>query len=240
MINQISLSVCRDIRRTPLVNHMSSRDKNAERVRDLVINQGRFGRRCYFCDFAFGTSDCFEVHHLDGNHTNDAPDNMVPVCELCHAPFHLDLIGRKWANRPGAIIFLPELSQPELNNLLQAIFYSMAMQVAGGEQASAQPPIAHPHTVYRRLLDRRAQVEQDQHGAVIRSGLSDPINLSVVLLSSVLTDEQYAGRDQLLAGCRYLPDPEYFIARAAQWNAHGAAFSRLDLAAWQGVAGVSA
>jgi len=240
VINQISLSVCRDIRRTPLVNHMSSRDKNAGRVRELVIGQARFGRRCYFCDFAFGTSDVFEVHHLDGDHTNDATENMVPVCEMCHAPFHLELVGRKWPKRPGAIIFLPELSQPELNNLLQAIFYSMAVQVTGGQDAATQAPIAQPHTVYRRLLDRRAQVEQDQSGTVVRPGFSEPVNLSLMLLSPNFTDEQYAARDQLLAGCRYLPDPEYFVAKAGQWNAHGAAFSRLDLAAWPGVAGVSA
>ena len=240
MINQISLSVCRDIRRTPLVNHMSSRDKSAGRVREQVIGQARFGRRCYFCDFAFGTSDVFEVHHLDGDHTNDATENMVPVCEMCHAPFHLELIGNKWRNREGAIIFLPELSQPELNNLLQAIFYSMAVQVSGGQDAAAQAPIAQPHTVYRRLLDRRAQVEQDQSGTVIRPGFSEPVNLGIVLLSRHLTDEQYAARDRWLAGCRYLPHPEYFVAKASQWNAHGAAFSRLDLAAWPGVAGAGA
>jgi len=239
VINQISLSVCRDIRRAPLPNHMSSRDKNAGRVRELVIGQARFGRRCYFCDFAFGTSDIFEVHHLDGDHTNGATENLVPVCEMCHAPFHLELIGRKWS-KPGAIIFLPELSQPELNNLLQAMFYSMAMQVIGGQETPAHAPIAQPHTVYRRLLARRAQVEQDQSGTVIREGFSEPVKLGHVLLDPRLTDEQYATRDQLLAGCRYLPDPEYFVAKAGQWNAHGAAFSRLDLAAWPGVAGASA
>lgn len=27
-------------------------------------------------------------HHLDGNHSNPAPDNLVPVCKLCHNKVH--------------------------------------------------------------------------------------------------------------------------------------------------------
>ena len=237
MISQISLSVCRDVRRTPLVNHMSSRDKGAERARELVIGQGRFGRRCYFCDFAFGMTDSYEVHNLDGDHTNQAPENLVPVCELCHAPFHLDLVGRKWSGNPGKIIFLPEMSQPELNNLLQAIFYSIAMQVVGNGTEPAIEPVAHPHTVYRRLLERAPLVEQNALQEVVRPGLSDPLVCSRVLLD--MDETTFAQRDNVLAGCRYLPHPDYFVTKASTWNAHGAAFSRLDLEAWPGVAGLT-
>lgn len=237
MLPEISLSVCRDVRRMPLVNHTSRRDKSAERQREAVMSQGRFGRRCYFCDFAFGATVGYEIHNLDGDHTNQALDNLVPICELCHAPFHLDLASRKWPNDPGRIIFLPELSQPELSNLLQAVFYAMAVQVTADKEDMANQPIAQPHTVYKRLNDRAIQVEQNSLGEVIRPGLSSPFVMSRVLVD--MNDETYAQRDLLLAGCRYLPAAEYFIAQAKLWNAHGAAFSALDTAAWCGIAGIT-
>ncbi|MDH0342008.1 HNH endonuclease signature motif containing protein [Chromobacterium haemolyticum] len=237
MIAEISLSVSRDLRRMPLINHSSRNDKGAERVREMVIGQGRFGRRCYFCDFAFGMTDGYEIHNLDGDHTNNDPENLVPCCELCHAPFHLDLVTRKWPNAPGKIIFLPEMSQPELNNLLQAIFYSMAIQVSSGKDDDADRPIANPHTVYQRLLDRAKQVEQNSLGEVVRPGLSNPFALSRVLID--MDDETYANRDVLLAGCRYLPAADNFVDQAGKWNANGAAFSRLDTGAWRGVAGMA-
>lgn len=237
MIPEISLSVCRDVRRMPLINHTSNRDKGAERLREMVISQGRFGRRCYFCDFAFGMTDGYEIHNLDGDHTNNDPENLAPICELCHAPFHLDLVSRKWPSDPGKIIFLPEISQPELNNFLQAIFYSMGMQMASSNGSDANPPIAHPHTVYQRLMNRAKLVEQNSLGEVVRPGLSNPFVLSRVLVE--MGDDDYAQRDVLLAGCRYLPAADYFVDQVSKWNANGAAFSRLDIGAWPGVAGIS-
>ncbi len=237
MLAEISLSVCRDVRRMPVIYHMSNRDKGAERFRETVVGQGRFGRRCFYCDFAFGMTDAYEIHNLDGDHTNNAPDNLALICELCHSPFHLDLVSRKWSPDPGKIIFLPELSHAELNNLLQAIFYAMAVQMAGDPDDEANKPIAQPHTVYKRLLDRAAQVEQNAQQEVIRPGLSDPFTLSRVLVD--MDDETYAQRDSLLAGCRYLPAADYFVEKAKLWNSNGAAFSRLDTGAWRGVAGIT-
>ncbi|CAG9170007.1 hypothetical protein [Cupriavidus pinatubonensis] len=237
MNSGISLSVCRDVRRMPLVNHTSKRDKGAERLREAVIGQGRFGRRCHYCNFAFGATEDYEIHFVDGDHTNQVPENSVPICELCHTAFHLDLVIRKWPNDPGKIIFLPELSQAELNNLLQAIFYAMAVQVADDKGDLANQPIAKPHTVYKRLGDRARQVEQNSQGEVIRPGLSNPFVVSRVLVE--MGDDAYAQRDILLAGCRYLPAAEYFVEKAKLWNAHGSAFSALDTGAWRGIAGIS-
>lgn len=237
MIPAISLSVCRDVRRMPLVNHTSRNDKSSEKLREAVIGQGRFGRRCYFCDFAFGASEDYEIHNLDHDHTNWALENLVPACELCHTPFNLDLVRRKWPTDPGKIIFLPELTQPELNNLLQAIFYGMAVQMIDDKGDLANQPIAQPHTVYKRLLGRAMQVERSSSGDVIRPGLSDPFVLGRVLID--MNESEYAQRDILLSGYRYVPAASYFIERAKLWNANGAAFSTLDTGAWRGIAGIT-
>ena len=235
----IELSVVRDIRKAPLIQHGSRLDKSAGELRKQVIAQGRFGRRCHFCDFAFGTTDSFDIHNLDGDHTNNELENLVPVCELCHAPFHLDTVSKKWPSDPGKIVFLPELTQVQLNNLLQVIFYCMAMQsVAAGPEkvASTAEQGINPHTVYRRITDRAHQVEMNSKGEPVRKGLSDPLVCGRVLLD--MSDEEYEQRSVLLGGCRYVPGADYFIQQAGLWSGNGASFSRLDLAAWPGVAGV--
>jgi intracellular multiplication protein IcmJ len=234
MIPEISLSVCRDLRRMPLLAHTSRKDEASKRLREMVIAQGRFGRRCYYCDFSFGSSDLFEVHNLDHDHQNEDPGNVVPVCEMCHAPFHLDLVARKWPGDTGKIIFLPELTQPELNNLLQAVFYAMAVNTAGEENKSNDKPQIQPHTIYMKLADRAELVERSGRGGVVRAGLSEPYALSRVLAD--MDDATYARRDQLLYGLRYLAPQTHFVTQAQAWNGNECAFSRLDLAAWPSIA----
>lgn len=235
MIPEISLSVCRDVRRMPLLAHTSRKDEASRQLREMVIGQGRFSRRCYFCDFSFGSSDLFEVHNLDHNHQNEDPENLVPICELCHAPFHIDLVTRKWPGDSGKIIFLPELTQPELNNLLQAVFYAMAVNKIGEENKSDNKPAFQPHTVYSALVDRASMVERNAQGDVVRAGLSEPFALGRVLAD--MDEATYAKRDSLLHGLRYLAPQTHFVIQAQGWNGSDCAFSKLDLAAWSGIAG---
>lgn len=231
-MKEISLSVCRDIRRMPILNHMSRHDTATTAMRETVISQARFGRRCFFCDFAFGTTDGYEIHHLDGDHTNIEQDNLAPVCELCHAPFHLDLVSRKWPGDSGAIIYLPEMTQVELNSMLQAIFFSMAMQQSSIQADSFDASVVvQPHTVYQRLLRRAEAVEKSTDGFVERPGLSKPGVLAKVLQQ--MTEDDYSSRALLLSGLRYLHPQLYFTEQASRWNSNGAAFSRLDLDSWK-------
>lgn len=30
-------------------------------------------------------SDCFDMDHIDGDHTNNNPDNVMTICKICHA-----------------------------------------------------------------------------------------------------------------------------------------------------------
>ena len=236
----IELSVCRDVRRAPHVNHGTRHDKSAAKLRERVIAQGRFGRRCWFCDFAFGNSELFELHHVDGDHSNEAIDNVVPSCEMCHAAFGLDLVSRKWKEDAGKIIFLPELSQAHLNNLLQAVFFAIGSQVVEGERSvalgsdgSTAPSLA-PHTVLRRLQARAEQVEKSASGEVVRGRLSEPTVLARILQD--MSDTEYSRRGELLVGLRYMPPADYFVSQAGAWTLNGAAFSRVDLSAWASVA----
>ena len=43
--------------------------------------------RCYFCDFQ--DLKFLEIHHLDGNHSNNNESNLVPACTLCLSLIHI-------------------------------------------------------------------------------------------------------------------------------------------------------
>lgn len=42
---------------------------------------------CHFCNFV--DKRYIEIHHLDGDHTNDTEGNLVAACTLCHRQHHL-------------------------------------------------------------------------------------------------------------------------------------------------------
>lgn len=54
-------------------------------VRTAIM--GRDGGRCAIC----GRDDDLHVHHIDLDPTNDAPENLVTLCSICHARAHTDL-----------------------------------------------------------------------------------------------------------------------------------------------------
>lgn len=254
----ISLSVARDARFAPIPGHTSLADRSVARLRSEVIQQARHQRRCAGCDFAFGTSDQFELHHLDGDHANNDTSNLVPICEMCHAAFHLDLVARRWRGAPGRIIFLPELTQGQLNNLLQAIFFAKRAQQqspspagAGNGLATAPAvassdkevaadtgPLIRVHSLHMALERRADLTEQLPDGTIGRPGLSQPSTMARVL--SEMTDADYARRDVLLHGLRYLPAEQRLLAAAEEWGRHGSSFAQLGVESWASIAGIAA
>jgi hypothetical protein len=47
----------------------------------------RDGSRCTLC----GSEDHLHVHHIDQDRTNDLPENLVTLCEICHARVHREM-----------------------------------------------------------------------------------------------------------------------------------------------------
>lgn len=239
MTDSISLSVCRDVRRAPLPGHTSASDgaggDGAHTLRERVIQQGRFNRGCYFCDFQFGHWDGFEVHHLDGDHSNESTENVVPICFLCHLAFHLDLISRRWPSvggDVGRIIRCPELSQQELNQLLYALFLSAAHARKSDDNDAGRLA----WSVYNRLNARGDAAEQEG-GRTVRPSLSK-VHVVVRLLQDA-SETRYLERDAWLSGLRYLPPFEPMVQLAAHWVKDGAAFSKLPPASWSQLLGVA-
>ncbi|WP_125428885.1 hypothetical protein [Stenotrophomonas maltophilia] len=221
----LTLSVSRDIRRSPRHGHTRAGESDSmDALRGSVLGQGRHGRRCASCSVHFGAWDGFELTHLDGDHSNDRLENLAPICRLCHWSLHLDLIVRKNSSEPGVLIYLPELEQFELNQLLYAIG---AYECEASEPGGPQERIGWK--LYGKLEGRSAVLEGDSATGE-RAGLSK-IH-SVVRLLQDVKDERYATRSEWLHGCRYLPALSEVLKESAELRKHGAAFAAIPFASW--------
>ena len=51
------------------------------------------GDQCVRCGLQHEDKRVFDVHHKDGNHSNNSPDNLETVCPTCHRLHHLGIAG---------------------------------------------------------------------------------------------------------------------------------------------------
>lgn len=59
--------------------------KGWKKVRTLVLE--RDGNRCVICS----GQENLHIHHIDGDNTHDSAENLVTLCEFCHARVHTEL-----------------------------------------------------------------------------------------------------------------------------------------------------
>lgn len=76
-------------RSRPLTDYFEGRASvtNTNRFRRRLLREGVFDRRCGRCngDEWLGEVMPLELHHVDGNRSNNAPANLVLLCPNCHA-----------------------------------------------------------------------------------------------------------------------------------------------------------
>lgn len=193
-----------------LDSHAGEADRRYATIRAAVLKRDRY--TCAFCGFA--AKKYQEIHHLDDNHGNNAPANLATACPLCHAAFHLGMVGIKNA---GLIIWCPEYSQAEINTLSRAIF--VAVENKGVQEDAAR-------TLYN-ALETRAIVTEERLG----KGASSPAAFGKGLLD--LKPEAYATRGERLHGFRLLPRRAAFHGPIAYWASEPKLFGKYPDEKWE-------
>ncbi len=155
---------------------------------------------CRFCGFQ--ASDRQDVVPLDGNPANRAPDNLTTCCLLCAT---VQQLSRPTAAREAVLIWLPQMSQAVLNNMVRGIHLSLRLEgqspVLGSRPTKDTPLVRAAWRAYDALAAR--QPDADLH-----IGTVSPVELAAALLD--MAPASYARRGDMLGGIRVLHRGQHF------------------------------
>ncbi len=163
-----------------------------------ILQRDRY--TCQFCGFQARLYQ--DIVNLDGNYNNNHLDNLVTACCFCSQCLFLESVG-VGGYGGGTLVYLPELSQPELNSLCHVLFCAITNDT--GYKNSAQ-------TIYRSFKFR-AQIVEEKFG----EGTSDPSIFGHLLIDSgSVTAENLA---KIFNSVRLLPSRAKFRKQIERWAA---------------------
>jgi intracellular multiplication protein IcmJ len=173
-------------------------DKAFQPVANKIL--GRDNYTCQYCEFQ--AKDFQEIVNIDGNYMNNKYSNLITACCFCAQCLFIESIGLDEMGG-GQLIYLPEMTQAELNSFCHVIF--CALGNGTGYQDTAQ-------TIYRSFKFR-SQLIETKFGA----GTSNPSLLGQLIL-------EYQAKNpgvslDILKDLRMLPSYTKFKAQLDAWAA---------------------
>lgn len=158
---------------------------------------------CQFCGFQ--AKQYLETVNLNGNYLQNRRENLITACVLCAQCFFLESVGKSDFGG-GVLIYLPEMSQSELNALCHVIFASQIYHLKNMTQANH---------IYRGLK-LRAQVIEEQFG----EGMSNPALFGQMLIDAHI-EKAPAFDNALSKSLRLLPNLSRLITEMVCWADSG-------------------
>lgn len=164
-----------------------------------------FVRDGYVCQYCGFKAEKFqEVINKDSNYRNNKLSNLATACIFCTQCFFLEAVGKSDFGG-GTLIYLPEMSQVDLNALCHVLF-SMMSSGNSAEDLTAK-------NTYRSLRLRSQVIEQD-----LAEGLSNPSLYGHLLIDAHIDPKQkHAVNKELSTKIRLLPDISRFTRQLEFW-----------------------
>ncbi len=157
---------------------------------------------CRYCGFQ--AQQLQEIVNVDGNYRNNRLENLVTACLFCAQCFFLEVIGKSDFGG-GTLIYLPEISQTELNALCHVLFTIMASGNTTDD--------VNARNTYRSLRLRSQVVEQE-----LGEGLSSPSLYGHLLIDAqVEMAFKKSANKELSTTLRLLPDIARFTVHLETW-----------------------
>ena len=155
---------------------------------------------CRFCGFQ--ALDRQDVVPVEGNPINQTADKLVTSCVLCAT---VQQLGRPTAAQEAVLIWLPQMSQAVLNNMVRGIHLSLRLEgqspLLGNRPTKDTPLVRAAWRAYDALAAR--QPDADLH-----IGTVSPVELAAALLD--MAPASYARRGDMLGGIRVLHRGQHF------------------------------
>ena len=173
-------------------------DKAFLPVAEKILERDNF--TCQYCSFQ--AKEYQEIVNADGNYTNNKLSNLITACCFCSQCLFVESTGFDDMSG-GQLIYLPEMTQADLNSFCHVLF--CAMGNGTGYQDSAQ-------AIYRGFKFRSQLIETK-----LGAGTSNPNILGQLLLESK-TDQSDVG-EAVLKDLRMLPSYTKFKVQLEAWAA---------------------
>jgi len=177
--------------------HNRKRNKKFLEVKRKILQRDNYS--CRYCGFF--AKEFQEIVNIDGDYKNNKLSNLATACCFCAQCLFLDAVGLD-SNTGGTIIYLPELSQANLNNFCRVLFCSLDKESAYKGKLQA---------VHMSLKDRGKEVVE-----CFGPESDDPRVFGQGLLDANLTPEQY--QHQVLTHLRLLPSKRAFSMQIDYWK----------------------
>jgi intracellular multiplication protein IcmJ len=169
----------------------------------LPVAKRVFERDAYTCQYCgFQAKEFQDVVNVDGNYTNNKLSNMITACCFCVQCLFLQAVGVDEMSG-GQLIYLPEMSQADLNSLCHVLFCALGNNT--GYQDTAQ-------SIYRSLKFR-SQLVENKFG----SGTSNPVTMGQILIE--YQDQEPNKEIAFLKDMRLLPSNVKFRVQLDAWAA---------------------
>lgn len=176
-----------------------SRKSNAAFKKIAAKVFARDDHTCRYCGFQ--AQKFQEVVNIDQNYTHNALDNLATACQFCSHCFFIDAIGKD-GKTGGNIIYLPEISQADLNHFSRALICSLLRDA---------PYKGKLQAVYLSLQDRTKAVEE-----VFGPNAQDPNVFGQSLIDCGLSAEQL--KHPILSELKFLPIRKFYKKQAEYWK----------------------
>jgi intracellular multiplication protein IcmJ len=156
---------------------------------------------CQYCDFQ--SIRHMDVANLDGNYKNNQLANLITACPFCMQCHFLHMAG-KTEKSGGKIIFLPNVTQSQLNALCHVLFCAIVNGTSYAQEAQ---------NTLNQLRLRSNKVD-----TVLGKGLSEPSMLGQMLLDTPIKKNKAEIIHATLKDLRLLPSMKKFERFVGQWS----------------------
>ncbi|MDB6095914.1 MAG: icmJ dotN [Francisellaceae bacterium] len=180
-------------------DHFIQRQKNPsfQVIKESVLKRDE--NTCRYCGFQ---SDKFqEVINIDMNYANNEINNLATACPFCSQCFFLDGIGKTEAGG-GSIIYLPEITQADLNHFSKVLFCSLLRDA---------PYKGKLQATYLSLQDRGKEVETIFGPQTSNAGIFAQTWLDIQLNPEHIFNP-------IMNRLRLLPAKKYFKKQIEYWR----------------------